>query len=394
MLRALPYLREIDIQHPRPVDLAAIAHSCPTLNTLSLGTVRHPRDVDEMRRQFINMIVSPLGSQLRSLNISWCCATEEAFEQISRKCMLERFAAEFGAMHWLKHRAFKAEKPIALNPRDCVKEQRRLVKGMIKAVCKAGTLQSFGFRTPDVVSSSDLEFMFASLKGLEELDLFIGSAKHPVLCRASSFNHLTESLSGTLHRVNIVGMRFTPDQVTSLSTSYPKLTSVSVWMGKKERPSVQVFESFGKRIKHLSLLCDWNEGMCEAVGRHNTNLESLFLVAKQLPLSSIASLLTGTRFTLNEFRLFFNRKNNSNNAQVLNQVNEENSGNDDRSRTNSIVQKAARLVAKDCAANLEVLNISAASKTGRWFVDCTDIAKELGKCAPHLWQICDGYFNE
>lgn len=396
MLRALPSLVECDIQHPRPVDVAAITHACPRLQILSLGPVPHQGEVDEMRHQFVNLIVSPLGRTLKSLNMPWCCATTEAFQGIARCCTsLQRFGGELGVMHWIAHRLLKSRKTLSADLETYHKEQRSLIFAMLHAVGKSKQLQSFGLRTSDYILPSDLELIFSSLKGLEELDLFVGCATNPLLCPDQSFQCLTDSLSKTLQRVNIVGLRFTPQQVNRFSRDFPELQSVSIWMGTKERPPVDVFQSFGKRIKHLSLLCDWNELMCEAVGRHNTNLESLFLAAKHLPLSSISSLLVGTKFTLNEFRLFFNKKSGGDDGHIWNPGNvEDEFGAADRSETSGTVLDAARLVVKDCAANLEVLNISAASGRGKWFVDCTGIAKELGKSAPHLWQICDSYFLE
>lgn len=408
MLRALPLLKECDIQHPRPVDLAAIAHACPPLQILSLGPVRHQREVDEIRRQFTSLIVSPIGKRLVSLNMPWCCATNDAFDNIRRYCgNLQRFGAEFGAIHWIRHRAFKAGAPVEVDLGACAKEQHTLFRSMLRAVGHKhnGKLASFGLRTLDGIPSTDLELIFSSLRGLEELDLFVGSATNPMLCPDRSFNRLTKTLSKTLQRVNIVGLRFTPEQVDRFSLIFPQLDSVSIWMGKKERPSLKVFESFGQRIKHLSILCDWNEPMCEAVGKHNTNLESLFLATKRLPLSSIESLLIGTRFTLNEFRLFFNKENGEDEENIWNPINgpglvvaaqglpAEEAG-PERTEANGMVMDAARMVVKDCAATLEVLNICAACGRGRWFVDCTDIAKELTRSAPHLWQICDAYFMD
>lgn len=396
MLRALPNLRECEIQIPRPVDLAAIAHSCQSLESLSLGPVRHYREVDEIRRQIVSVLVSPIGRRLKKLNLPWCCSTTEAFQAIERRCVrLEHFSVEFGAMHWIRHRAYKSASELRVDLEAYANEQRQLFRYMLKAA-SAHQLQSFSLCTLDVIPSSDLDLIFKSLPGLKELNIsFGGSAMNPPRCPDESFKLLMTSMGHSLTSIDVVGLRFTAQQVHKLARSCPKLDSLHVWLGRDERPSTNVFKSFGKRIKHLSLLCDWNEPMCKAVGRYNTNLQSLFLIAKQLSLNSVQALLQGKGSMLKEFSLFINRKGGPDDGHIwsLGNGGQETTATD-RFETNGIVQGTARMVARDCAANLEKLNVSAASRNGRYFVDCTDLARELGRRAPHLWQICDSVLNE
>lgn len=393
MLRALPALQEIDVQCPRPMDVAAVARACTRLTRLSLGAVSHERDVDEMRRQFVNLVCSPVAKSLRMLNIPWSCATTDAFAKIAANCSsLERFGAEFGAMHWIRHRAFKAKAPVEVDLCACAREQRQLFRSMLRAVGASGKLRSLAVRTMDGIPSTDLDLVFASLPGLQDLDLLVGSSSKPTLLSSQSFALLRSSLGASLRRVNIVGVSFTAEQVDELASAFPNLSSLSVWMAENQRPPLHVFEKFGVRLKHLSVLCEWTEEMCDAVGRHNTELSSLFLVAKSLPLSAVEATVRGVTATLKEFRLFLNRKSTANN------------GNDDappdaaeadalevaaKVETASFVLDAARLVARECAANLELLNVSASSGGDKWFVDCSEIAPELRRTAPHLWQVCD-----
>lgn len=395
MLRALPSLREIDIATPRPVDVAAITHACQALTALSLGHVAHNREVDEMRRQFARLLGGPAGRHLITLNIPWCCVSDGAFTAIARHCaQLERLAVEFGAIHWIQHRAYLARqyasKTFQVDLVEYAREQQHLFRATLKSVAD-GRLRSFALRTMDGIPAGDLEMIFDGLAGLTELDLFVGSPANPKLCTSRTFDKLVRSLAKTLRRVNIVGLRFNSEQVERFATQFPNLQTLSIWMGRNERPSLEVFSALGQRIRHLSLLCDWDEQMCAAVGKYNTKLESLFLVSTHLPLKSISALLTGIRFTLNEFRLFFNRRSNRYEGEfgLARAASEEEL--DDRRQTNLIVLDAARLVAKDCAANLEVLNVSAMPRIGHGVVDCTTIAAELRRSAPHLYQICDGY---
>lgn len=395
MLRALPNLREFEIQIPRPVDLAAIAHSCQSLESLSLGPVRHYREVDEIRRQIVSVLISPVGKRLKKLNLPWCCSTIEGFQEIERRCeRLEHFFVEFGAMHWIRHRAYKSASELRVDLEAYANEQRHLFRHMLKAA-SAHQLQTFSLSTLDVIPSSDLDLIFTSLSGLKELNIsFGGSAMNPPGCPDESFKLLMKSMGRSLTSIDVVGLRFTAQQVNHLAQLCPNLDSLHVWLGRDERPSTNVFKSFGKRIKHLSLLCDWNEPMCKAVGRYNTNLESLFLIAKQLSLTSVQALLQGKGSMLKEFSLFINRKGGPDDGHIWNLGNggQETTASD-RIETNDIVQGTARMVAADCAANLEKLNVSAASRNGRYFVDCTDLARELGRKAPHLWQICDSVLD-
>lgn len=411
MLRALPHLREIDLGAPRPVDVAAIAHSCPSLRSLSLGRAAHYREVEEMRRQFSRLVAGPTGRSLTSLKMPWCCVSRDAFITIGKNCeRLERLAVEFGAIHWISYRAFIAKTPIRINTQDvaeCAKEQRALVRTMLRAVGD-GRLRTFSMRTLDGIPPPDLEMIFERLSGLAELDLSVGTHSSRRPCPKRSFDKLTHALAKSLRRVNIAGIRFTAQQVERFANEYSNLQTLSVWMSHHERPSVDVFSTFGERIRHLSLLCDWDANMCAAVGKYNTKLETLFLITTHLPLDSISDLLTGIRFTLNEFRLFFHRKNGLDGVDDVGNENEEHpeqqqpqpqpqqqqdqnqAGNhpSDQKETNGIIHDTARLVAKGCAANLEVLKISGVS-SGHSFVDCTTIASELGRSAPHLYQICE-----
>lgn len=394
MLRALPTLREIDISAPRPLDIAAIAHACPVLHALSLGRTETLCEVDEVRRQFVCLLRGPTGRHLTTLNIPWSCASHDAFDAIKRHCTrLERLAVEFGAIHWIRHYIFHASgqkhRPLHINYKEYFREQRSLFRSMLSAVSD-GRLRSFALRTRDVIPADDLETIFKGLVGLTELDLFVGSTNGLKLCAQETFDKLAETLSKSLCRINIVGLHFSARQVERFSTEFPNLQTLSVWMGRNERPSVDVFSALGHRIRHLSLLCDWDEDMCAAVGRHNTKLESLFLVTTGLPMESISALVTGVRFTLNEFRLFFNRKKERETETVPHAAPNREEEVADRRLTHLMVHDTARLVAKGCAANLEVLNVSAVPRIGDGVVDCSTIASELRRSAPHLYQICDG----
>lgn len=386
LFRALPDLREIDIATPRPVDIAAITHACPSLRSLSLGPTAHHSEVDEIHRQFSKLLSSSAASSFTSLNVPWCCATLPVFKAVGKNCRkLERLAVEFGAMHWIRHRLY-SRKFSHVDLDQCAREQRDLFRTMLRAVADC-RLRSFAMRTLDGIPAPDLEMIFDILSGLTELDLFVGSPSSPKICSDRSFRKLTRSLATTLTKVNIVGMRFSPDQVARFASEYSQLQTLRIWMSRNERPSIDVFSTLGKRIRHLSLLCDWDEHMCAAVGKHNTKLESLFLVTSHLPLKSISALLTGVRFTLHEFQLFFNRRDYD--RQVFHPHSQ-----DDRTETSGIVYDTARLVAKGCSANLEVLNVSALPKSAHGLIDCTTIAPELRRCAPHLYQICDAPIPE
>ncbi|KAI0566465.1 hypothetical protein FGB62_8g035 [Gracilaria domingensis] len=397
MFRAVPKLRECEIQVPRPVDLAAIAHACHSLESLSLRPVRHYKEVDEIRRQIVSVIVSPIGKRLKTLRLPWCCSTMEAFQQIARHCVnLEHFSVEFGAMHWIRHRAYKSVEieGIRIDLAEYANEQRTLFKGMLNAASKH-QLQTFSLCTLDVIPSSDLDLIFKSLTGLKKLDINFGSAMNPPRCPDASFKLLKKSMGQSLTSIEVVGLRFTPEQVRQFARVFPKLDSLSIWMGRNERPTPEVFKSFGKRIKRLSLVCDWNEPMCKAVGEHNTSLESLFLIAKQLSLNSVRALLRGKGCILKEFSLIISRKGGPDDGHIWNLGNgAQDALASDRFETNVIVQDTARMVARDCSANLEKLNVSAASPSGQYIVDCTSISKELRRKAPHLWQICGSLLKE
>lgn len=418
MLRALPALRDIYIEAPRPVDLAAIAHACPALRSLSLGRTAHYREVRETRTQFARLIAGKTGRSLTTLNMPWCCVSRDAFLTLGSNCdRLENFAVELGAMHWICYRAYVAKTPVQVDMIDlaeCAREQRSLFRTMLRALGD-GRLRTFTMRTLDGIPAADLDLIFERLAGLTELDLSVGCHATPKACSKRSFDKLTTALARSLTSVNIVGLRFDAQQVERFASEFCQLQTLSVWMGRDERPALTVFPKLGDRIRHLSLLCDWDEHMCAAVGKHNTKLQSLFLVTTHLPLDSISSLLTGVRFTLNEFRLFYNWRNlldgnnhNINNDAGANAVAEANmhaqnehehepqqqqAVHQNRKQTNGIVYDAARLVAKGCAANLEVLNVSGVS-SGHSFVDCTTIAAELRRSAPHLYQICDSFVTD
>lgn len=391
MLRALPLLRDIDLHSPRPMDVAAVARACNVLNRLSLGPVSHEKDVDDMRNQFVNFVCSPVAKTLRILNVSWSCATKDAFVKIGANCTrLERFGAEFGAMHWIRHHAYKAKAPVHVDLCFYAKEQRALFRAMLNAVSPRGNLRSFALRTMDRIPAADLDLVFSSLDSLQDLDMLIGSTSKPISFSSHSFDLLNASLSFTLRRLNIVGVSFYPDQVAELAKRLTKLTSLSIWMAENQRPPLHVFQLFGKQIRHMSILCEWTEEMCHAVGKYNTSLESLFLVARELPLSAVNAVVAGLGTTLKEFRLFINRKAlivpaNADNESVRAAAAVEAAA---KATTTAFVNDAARIVATKCAANLEVLNISA-SGNGKWFVNCAPISQELGKIAPHLWRICD-----
>lgn len=387
MLRALPMLKEIDVHCPRPMDVAAVGRACNGLRRLSLGAVAHAREVDEMRKQFVNFVCSPAAKTLITLTIPWSCATFDAFEKVGRNCLeLERFGAEFGAMHWIKHRAFKARAPLEVDFRACSREQRALFRCMLKAVSGGPGLKSFAVRTMDRMHPVDLDLVFKSLEGLQDLDMLIGVTTRPVSFTARSFDLLKGSMSQSLRRLNIVGVSFHGEQVVELAAEFPKLTSLSIWMAEDQRPPIEVFEILGKRIRHMSILCEWTEEMCQAVGRYNTCLESLFLVTKELSLSAITSAVGGVSNSLKEFRLFINRKSDvTADNGILDDAREDEA---ELAATSARVRNAAKTVAKICAANLEVLNISA-SASGKRFVNCVDIAPKLRKIAQHLWQICD-----
>lgn len=383
LFRALPHLREIDLTTPRPVDIAAITHACPSLRSLSLGPTAHHSQVDEIHRQFSKLLSSSTARSFTSLNIPWCCATLPVFKTIGKNCQkLERLAVEFGAMHWIRHRLY-SRKCSQVDLDQCAREQRDLFRTMLRSVADC-RLRSFAMRTLDGIPSPDLEMIFDILSGLTELDLFVGPPSSPKICPDRSFRKLTRSLATTLTKVNIIGMRFSPDQVAQFASEYSQLQTLRIWMSRNERPSIDVFSTLGQRIRHLSLLCDWDEHMCAAVGKHNTKLESLFLVTTHLPLKSISALLAGVRFTLHEFQLFFNRRDSQNDQDMPHPQSQ-----DDRTETSVIVHDAARLVANGCAANLEVLNVSALPRSAHGLIDCTTIASELRRCAPHLYQICD-----
>ncbi|CDF40889.1 unnamed protein product [Chondrus crispus] len=400
MLRAFPYLRELDIQCPRPMDVAAVARACTALVRLSLGPVSHVRDVDEMRRQFVNLVCSPVARKLRTLNIPWSCVTTEAFAKMATNCdSLERFGAEFGAMHWIRHRAFKAsdKNDFYVDLCACAREQRLLFSAMLGAVVKGGRLKSFAVRTMDGIPATDLDLVFRTLPRLHDLDLLVGSSSKPTVFSHKSFALLTRSLGSTVRRLNVVGVSFTAAQVHQLATSFPHLSSLSLWMAENQRPPLDVFENFGPRIKHLSILCEWTADMCHAVGMHNTELESLFVVARSLPLSAVQATVLNNGATMREFRLFLNRKNlvvppGSNGSGNI-AVSVPLQGNAPKmaaeAETASFVLDAARVVAQACSANLEVLNISASGGGEKWFVDCSSIASELRRIAPRLWGVCD-----
>lgn len=395
MLRALPQLRELDIQSPRPMDVAAVARACTTLTRLSLGAVSHERDVDEMRRQFLNLVCSPVAHTLRTLNIPWSCATIDAFSKIAANCTnLERFGAEFGAIYWIRHRVFKAKAPFEVDLCACAREQRLLFRAMLRAVSTCGKLRSFAVRTMDGIPPTDLDLVFKSLPGLQDLDLLVGSSSKPAVFSRKSFTLLRKSLGPSIRRLNIAGVSFTADQVEDLSTCFPRLTSLSLWMAEDQRPQLHVFKKLGSRIKHLSVLCEWTEQMCEAVGQYNTELESLFVVARSLPLSAVEASVRGNYNKMKEFRLFLNRKGtaqaNVGNANGTPNVAAANGSElDAKVETATFVLDAARLVARECAANLELLNVSASCGSDKWFVDCSDIAPELRRTAPQLWGVCD-----
>lgn len=440
MLLALPTLREVDLATPRPVDVAAIAHACPKLSALSLGRVSQMREVDEMRRQFTRFVSGRASSSLTTLNIPWCCATTDAFSAIRKYCKsLERLAVELGAMHWIHHRTYTAWKQsnhtFEIDLVDIGREQISILRSIASAVSD-GRLRSFALRTLDGIATEDLESLCVGLTGLTELDLFLGAIPHGRLCPPKTFSALERTFAQSLKRVNVVGLRFSAEQVERFAHKFPNLQAISVWIERYERPSVEVFSALGQRIRHLSLLCDWDEHMCAAVGKHNTKLESLFLVTTHLPIESISNLVNGVRFTLNEFRLFFNHRarrtgsgppfaddipaqrnddepheqnNNHEPARPQSQpqprvpiaVNQnEPQPLDEATRklkvnnTHVLVQEAARLVAKDCSANLEVLNVSAIPHSGHEVIDCAAIAPELRRSAPHLYQICDGYVSD
>lgn len=442
MLLALPALREVDLATPRPVDVAAIVHACPHLSALSLGRVGQYREVDEMRRQFTRLVSGRVSKTLVTLNIPWCCASIDAFSAIGKHCKaLERLAIELGAMHWINHRTYIAWKQsIKLFEIDLAQfgsEQRKLLQTILSSVSD-GRLRSFALRTLDGIAPDDLDALCTGLKGLTELDLFVGAPSHARrLCPAKTFSALERTLGKSLKRVNVVGIRFSAAQIERLAKNFRSLQALSVWIERYERPSVDVFSALGERIRHLSLLCDWDASMCAAVAKHNTKLESLFLVTTSLSVESISNLLNGVRSTLNDFRLFFNHKdrngsgppfandmlraqrNNDNddageeeydimnipqpqliprqNAQpeAGNEVVEPSSNSSNsQSDTAVIVMDVARLVAKGCSANLEVLNVSAVPRNGDQVVDCTKIALELRRIAPHLYQICDGFLSD
>lgn len=380
LLRALPSLRAINLITPRPVDVAAITHACPLLRSLTLGSIAHHSEVDEMRRQFSKLLASPTARSLTSLSISWCCCTVSAFKAIGANCHdLEKLSVELGTMYWIRHSRY-IRKHAQLGFSECYREQRTLFNTMVKAIAD-GRLKTFEMRSLDGIPCPELEDLFNALSGLSELDIRIGPWNSMRVCPEKIFDKLTQTLGKTLVKVNIVGMRFNAEQVSRFSTEYPHLRSIRIWMVRNERPSVDIFEALGERIRHLSLLCDWNEEMCAAVGKHNTKLESLFLVTAHLPLKSISTLLTGICFTLKEFQLFFNsRRPQHGEADQLEMENQTEMG--------VIVHSAARMIAKACASNLEVLNISALAWNGYCVVDCTTIASELRETAPHLHQIC------
>lgn len=383
LFRALPNLREIDIATPRPVDVAAITHACLSLRSLSLGPIASHNEVDEIHRQFSKLLSTTAARSFTSLNIPWCCATLPVFKAIGANCHnLERLAVEFGAMYWIRHRLY-CRKDSDLNLDLCAREQRNLFRSMLRSVADC-RLRRFAIRTPDGIPSSDLELIFDMLSGLTELDLLVGSPSSSKICPDRTFRKLTRSLSPTLTKVSIVGMRFSPDQVAQFASEYPQLQTLRIWMSRNERPSVDIFSALGQRIRHLSLLCDWDEQMCAAVGRHNTKLESIFLVTTHLSSKSISALLAGVRFTLHEFQLFYNRRDAQNVQQLLHPQSQ-----DDRTETSIIVHDAARLVVKGCSANLEVLNVSGLPRSAHGLIDCSTIASELRRSAPHLYQICD-----
>lgn len=437
MLLSLPLLKEIDIASPRPLDIAAITHSChESLTALSLGKTSQLKQVDEIRKQFISLLKSDIGKNLNTLNISWCCATIECFKTIRKNCKsLERLAVELGAMHWIHHRAHIAVKhegihQLHIDLSKYAKQQREILQEILISV-NDGRLRSFQLRTLDGLRAEDLNLLVNTLNGLSELDLVLGGPGNTRICPQNTFNNLCNKLSPSLKRINMVGIRFSADHVEQFAKRFKKLDTLSVWMERKERPCINVFQALGDRIKHLSLLCDWDANMCKAVGKYNTKLESLFLVTTYLPINSISSLISGLRFTLNEFRLFFNHKqqqqeNDDNSDRIHIQIphpthqddeerhlqiqleqqiqpdpqfHEEahqqqgNASSDrnavmDRKDSTSIVLGVARLVARQCSENLEVLNVSAVPREGQ-VIDCTTISSELHETAPHLYQICD-----
>lgn len=391
MLRALPLLRDIDLHRPRPMDVAAVARACHALTRLSLGTVSHARDVDAMRNQFVNLVCSPLAKTLRVLTISWSCATIDAFVKIAAHCtQLERFGAEFGAMYWIRHRAYKAQAPLHVDLSACAREQRDLLHAMLRAISRCDKLKSFAIRTIDRIPSVDLDQVFSSLEGFQDLDMLIGSTSKPIVFSNRSFDLLSASLSATLRRLNIVGVSFFADHVVELAKHFSKLTSLSIWMAENEGPPLCVFESLGKRIRHLSILCDWTEEMCEAVGKHNTCLESLSMAARELPLDAVTSVAHGVGSTLKKFRLYVNQEGAVVPADADDEYVREAAAVETAAKATmtSFVYDAARIVATECATNLEILSVSA-SGGDNWFVSCSDIYQELRKVAPHLWHICD-----
>lgn len=109
-------------------------------------------------------------------------------------------------------------------------------------------------RTLDGIHATDLEMMFEGLVGLSELDLFVGAPSSYKVCSNRTFDKLTTSLGKTLRRVNIVGMRFSVEQVERFAAEYGELQSLSVWMRHKEFPSGDVVSALVKRIRHLKLV--------------------------------------------------------------------------------------------------------------------------------------------
>lgn len=391
MLRALPLLRDIDLQRPRPMDVAAVARACHGLTRLSLGTVSHAREVDDMRNQFVNLVCSPLAKTLRVLTISWSCATIDAFVKIAANCtQLEIFGAEFGAMYWIRHRAYKARAPLQVDLPACATEQRELLHAMLKSTKQCDKLKSFAVRTIDRIPSVDLDRVFSSLEGFQDLDMLIGSTSKPIVFSNRSFDLLSNSLSSTLRRLNIVGVSFYADHIIELAQHFSKLSSVSIWMAENQGLPSQVFKSFGKRIRHLSILCDWTKEMCEAVGKYNTCLESLSMAARYLPLSAITSLVSGVGSTLKKFRLYVNAEGVDVPADADDESVREAAAMDTvvKAAMTAFVNDTARIVATECATNLEVLSVSA-SGSDKWLVGCADIASELREVAPHLWHLCE-----
>lgn len=375
MLKALPTLKEITLRHPRPQDLAAISRTCLKVEGLYLGAGTLGADVDELRRQFVSLLNSPVGRRLKTLHLPWTGVTMDVFGALKGCTRLERFRAELGVVHWIQHSLLQH----ATLDIDIYVQQRKLFRAMIAALSSIQSLRSFMIHSSDSMPAGDLELIFSALPGLEDLDIFATAKGRPPICDTSSFDKLVANMSPTLKRLNIAGVSFKSEHIEELAQRCKRLESISVWMAGGHRPSLDVFKALGSRVKHLSILCNWATDMAEAVATHNTNLESIFLVAESMPMSTIKTLIAGVGDNLKKFQMFISKPALADGIEISEAA--------DMRVTKRIVNDAARLVARDCAASLEVLNIGG-SRGKHWFVDCTDIARELRCLAPHLWQIC------